>query len=139
MISSVGDVHDVDILAAAILHDTVEDVGVTKEELIEHFGEAVCNYVLEVTDDKSLEKAERKLKQIEHAPHLSAGARIIKLADKISNVSDVVLDPGENWTLERRREYVDWAEKVVAGLRGVNAPFESRFEALVAEARKSLA
>lgn len=138
MIAEIGGVDDVDILAAAILHDTVEDVGVTKEELIEHFGEAVCSYVLEVTDDKSLEKAERKQKQIEHAPHLSVGAKTIKIADKISNVTDVVEDPAEHWPLERRQDYIKWAENVVAGLRGANTTLEEKFDEVVKHAREQL-
>ncbi|CAN5468837.1 hypothetical protein BH10ACI3_BH10ACI3_20480 [soil metagenome] len=138
MIADIGGVDDVDILAAAILHDTVEDVGVTKEDLTETFGEAVCGYVLEVTDDKSLEKAERKQKQIEHAPHLSRGAKTIKIADKISNVTDVVEDPAEHWTLERRQDYIKWAEAVVAGLRGANEPLEAKFDEIVRHAQSEL-
>ncbi len=138
MIASVGGVDDVDILAAAMLHDTVEDVGVTKEELTEMFGEAVCGYVLEVTDDKSLVKAERKQKQIEHAPHLSRGAKTIKLADKISNVTDVIEDPAEDWPLERRQDYIKWGEAVVAGLRGANAPLEAKFDEIVGRAKQEL-
>lgn len=138
MIANTGGVDDVDILAAAMLHDTVEDVGVTEDELKDQFGETVCSYVLEVTDDKSLPKHERKRLQIEHAPHLSRGARIIKIADKISNVTDVIEDPAENWDLTRRREYIDWAVSVVSGLRGVNEPLEAQFDSKVALARKML-
>lgn len=138
MIAEIGGVDDVDILAAAILHDTVEDVGVTAEEITREFGDAVCAYVLEVTDDKSLPKEERKQKQIEHAPHLSPGAKTIKIADKISNVTDVTEDPAEHWTLQRRQEYILWAEKVVVGLRGVNRPLETKFDDVVLRAKREL-
>ncbi len=95
--------------------------------------------VLEVTDDKSLPKAERKQLQIEHAPHISPGAKQVKLADKISNITDVVGNPPKDWTEQRRREYVEWGENVVAGLRGVNPALERHFDELVARAKRSLA
>ena len=84
--------------------------------------------VAEVTDDKSLPKAERKLRQIEHAPHLSPGARLVKLADKICNLRDVADDPPTDWSLARRQEYYDWAARVVAGLRGAHAGLEKAFD-----------
>lgn len=124
---------------AAILHDTVEDCGVTGEELRLLFGDTVADYVLEVTDDKSLPKAERKRLQIEHAPHLSQGAKVIKLADKISNVNDVTNYPPSNWDLELRRAYIEWGFAVVAGLRGVNEPLENHFDSLISRARQALA
>ena len=135
LLTSVGKVTDYDILIAAVLHDTIEDTGTTKEEITELFGATVCGYVLEVTDDKSLPKAERKLKQIEHAPHLSEGAKHVKLADKISNITDVMNNPPHDWPHERKIEYVNWGEKVVAGLRGVNADLESYFDEIVSAAR----
>lgn len=135
MLANIGGVTNIDILMAAILHDTVEDCGVTGEELRLMFGDTVADYVLEVTDDKSLPKAERKRLQIEHAPHLSQGAKVIKLADKISNINDVTNNPPANWDLERRRAYIEWAFAVVAGLRGVNEPLESHFDLSVARAR----
>ncbi|HVF31111.1 MAG TPA: HD domain-containing protein, partial [Pyrinomonadaceae bacterium] len=120
LLTSVGAVDDDDVLAAALLHDTVEDCGVTLEEIGQRFGPVVSGYVGEVTDDKSLPKAERKRLQIEHAPHLSHGAKQIKLADKISNIRDVTNNPPEGWSIDRRREYVEWGQNVVAGLRGAN-------------------
>lgn len=136
LLANVGKVDDYNILIAAVLHDTVEDTGVTGEELTELFGAEVCGYVLEVTDDKSLPKAERKQKQIEHAPHLSAGAKQIKLADKISNIRDVTENPPHDWSKERRLEYVGWGEKVVAGLRGANEELEKCFDETVSRARR---
>lgn len=135
LLANVGKVDDYDILIAAVLHDTVEDTETTAEELTELFGATVCGYVLEVTDDKSLEKAERKLKQIEHAPHLSEGAKQVKLADKISNITDVTNNPPAGWSKERKIEYINWGEKVVAGLRGVNADLESYFDEIVRKGR----
>lgn len=138
LLADVGNVTDHEILMAAILHDTVEDTGTTREELVEQFGERVAEMVLEVTDDKSLAKAERKQKQIEHAPHLSDGAKHIKLGDKISNIRDVLENPPDGWSDQRRLEYIDWGEKVVNGLRGANEKLENHFDELVAEARREI-
>lgn len=135
LLANVGKVEDYDILIAAILHDTIEDTETTKEELTEMFGARVSAMVLEVTDDKSLEKAERKQKQIEHAPHLSDGAKQIKLGDKTSNITDVTNNPPAGWSRERKLEYVEWGERVVAGLRGVNADLENYFDETVRNAR----
>jgi guanosine-3',5'-bis(diphosphate) 3'-pyrophosphohydrolase len=129
LIVNVGKIEDYEILMSAVLHDTVEDTETNAEELTSLFGENVCKMVLEVTDDKSLPKHERKLLQIEHAPHLSNGAKLVKLADKVSNVRDVLQNPPD-WTDERKKEYVVWAKKVVAGLRGVNKNLEDYFDEL---------
>ncbi|HEX8734678.1 MAG TPA: HD domain-containing protein [Pyrinomonadaceae bacterium] len=136
LLAKVGKVEDTDVLIAALLHDTIEDTGTTKEEITELFGEKVCGMVLEVTDDKSLPKAERKEKQVEHAPHLSPGAKLIKLGDKISNITDILKNPPRDWSLERKREYVEWGERVIAGLRGANENLEKHFDETAAEAKK---
>jgi guanosine-3',5'-bis(diphosphate) 3'-pyrophosphohydrolase len=139
LLTGVGNVEDYNTLIAAVLHDTIEDTETTKEEIANLFGENVCQMVLELTDDKSLPKAERKQLQIEHAPHISIGAKQIKLCDKISNISDVTNNPPHDWSNERRREYVEWGEKVVAGLRGANADLEKHFDELVEKARQKFA
>ena len=138
LLANVGQVEDYDILIAAILHDTVEDTETTEAEIKELFGERVAKMVSEVTDDKSLPKAERKQQQIEHAPHLSFGAKHIKLGDKISNIRDVMQNPPDGWTNERRLEYVEWGEKVIAGLRGANKHLENHFDELVAKAKQKI-
>jgi hypothetical protein len=75
------------------------------EELVEAFGGPVAALVQEVTDDKRLPKAERKLRQVEHAAHLSPKARSVKLADKIANLRDVAHSPPTDWPLARRQEF----------------------------------
>lgn len=135
LLASVGGIEDADIIAAAILHDTIEDTETSRDELIELFGIRVADIVAEVTDDKSLPKAERKRLQIDHAPHLSSGAKLVKLCDKISNVTDVMKSPPADWPLERKLGYVDWAENVVNGVRGINAALEDHFDAIAVEAR----
>ena len=112
-IAQIGGVDDPEILAAALLHDTLEDTETTLEELEAEFGKKVCEYVLDVTDDKTLPKDERKRRQIEHAKKISKGAALIKLGDKISNVTDVTNNPPADWDINRRKQYLDWAEKVI--------------------------
>jgi guanosine-3',5'-bis(diphosphate) 3'-pyrophosphohydrolase len=135
VIARVGGVTDLAVLQAAALHNTLEDTKTTREELVERFGEEVAGIVVEVTDDKQLEKAERKRRQVEHAPHLSRAAKLVKLGDKICNVQDVLRAPPRKWSTERRAEYVAWSLAVVDGCRGTNAALERHFDALVEEAR----
>jgi GTP diphosphokinase / guanosine-3',5'-bis(diphosphate) 3'-diphosphatase len=116
------------ILAAAILHDTIEDTETSYEELRERFGRTIAGVVREVTDDKTLSKADRKRLQIEHAEHLSRRARLVKLADKISNVRDIAANPPHDWPLQRRREYFDWAKAVVDRIRKTNRKLERAFD-----------
>jgi guanosine-3',5'-bis(diphosphate) 3'-pyrophosphohydrolase len=116
------------VLAAALLHDTVEDTDTTPDELRAEFGDAIADVVLEVTDDKLLPKAERKRLQIEHAAGISRAARLVKLADKICNLRDVAASPPRGWPLERRREYFDWAKQVVDRMRGTHAGLEALFD-----------
>ena len=128
-------VDDLVTLQAAILHDTVEDTETTPEELERHFGPEVARVVLEVTDDKTLPKEERKRLQVSHAPHLSPRAKLVKLADKVCNVLDVTHEPPTGWPLERRVAYLDWTEEVVAGCRGVNEDLEGFYDRVLGEGR----
>lgn len=123
-----GRVRDPRILAAALLHDTIEDTRTTRAELRKAYGATVAKIVAEVTDNKRLHKFTRKRLQIEHAPHLSPAAKLVKLADKICNLRDVVASPPAKWPLSRRRDYFDWAKQVVDGLRGSNARLEAAFD-----------
>ncbi len=137
LLATTGNIQDIEKLAASVLHDTVEDTQTRNEEIAELFGDRVAGIVREVTDDKSLPKERRKALQIQHAPHLSADAKLVKLADKISNVTDVTNDPPADWTIERRREYIEWGEKVVTGLRGTNAALEAQFDRAAEAARET--
>lgn len=126
---------DVELVVAAVLHDAVEDTGMTPDELRADFGAGVAALVAEVTDDKSLPADVRKRLQVEHAAGLSDGAKLIKLADKTSNLRGVAASPPVDWTRERRVAYVDWAVAVVAGCRGVSAALEREFDGAVAACR----
>lgn len=125
---TVGNVREASVLLAALLHDTIEDTPTKPEEISELFGDEVLSLVLEVTDDKRLPKQERKRLQVVNAPHKSLGAKLIKLADKCCNVRDTVATPPADWSLQRRREYLLWTERVVAGLRGTNAALEKCYD-----------
>jgi (p)ppGpp synthase/HD superfamily hydrolase len=138
IMARVGEVSDLATLLAGILHDTVEDTGTTFSELEQAFGREVRLLVEEVTDDKGLSKEERKRLQIEHAPSLSLRAKQIKIADKICNVHDVTHTPPPKWPLERRREYLQWAAKVVEGCRDSDANLERHFDEKLQEAWSKL-
>ena len=104
-------------IAAAWLHDTVEDCPpISSADLASLFGDEVAYIVAELTDDKSLSKAERKRKQVENAPHKSNDASLVKLADKTSNVGAIGKSPPADWSLERRLAYISWAYEVVERL-----------------------
>lgn len=122
---------DTNLIIAALLHDVIEDADVTASEVTELFGADVTSLVLEVTDDKSLPKAERKRLQVVNAPKKSKRAQMIKIADKISNLKTMISSPPAEWTLERRREYFHWAQDVVNGLSSPNPALKSQFEEVV--------
>jgi guanosine-3',5'-bis(diphosphate) 3'-pyrophosphohydrolase len=124
---NIGNVTDINTICAALLHDTVEDTETTAGELTETFGAEISDIVMEVTDDKSLSKEDRKQAQIDHAMHLSKQARAVKLADKICNLGDVSESPPD-WPLERRQQYFDWARNVIDGLRGDWSELEAEFD-----------
>lgn len=127
LLANEGGVDDVEVLMAAILHDTVEDTETTMAEIEALFGARVAGFVAEVTDDKALPKERRKALQVEHAPHLSTGGALIKLADKTCNLRDVAGSPPADWSVERRREYFDWARRVVLALPEVNGAMRRAF------------
>jgi guanosine-3',5'-bis(diphosphate) 3'-pyrophosphohydrolase len=136
VLANEGDICDPIVLCGALLHDTIEDTDTTAAELISQFGEEIANVVLEVTDDKSLDKATRKKLQIEHAKHASDRAKLVKLADKICNLRDIASAPPADWSAERKAEYFDWAKTVIDGVRGVHPVLEALFDAAYAARNK---
>jgi guanosine-3',5'-bis(diphosphate) 3'-pyrophosphohydrolase len=123
-----GGVHDVEVLCAALLHDTVEDTATTRKELERRFGRRIAAIVAEVTDDKRLSKAQRKNLQIRHAARISREAKLVKLADKICNLRDIARRPPAAWDRARRRAYYEWAKKVIDKLRGTGGDEMRRLE-----------
>jgi len=119
---------DIETICGALLHDTVEDTETTAEELEVAFGKTIRDIVMDVTDDKNLSKASRKQAQIDHAAHISDKAKLVKLADKISNLRDVLYNAPPDWSLERRQEYFDWACNVIDQVRGAHPGLEALFD-----------
>lgn len=134
----VGAVRDEAVLTASILHDTIEDTDATPDEIKREFGEEVLGLVLEVTDDKSLPIEVRKQLQIENAAQKSHKAKLIKLADKICNVYDLIHFPPSGWSLKRKQEYLLWSEKVIHGVRGANKELEARYDEVLKEGKQIL-
>jgi len=131
VLATEGGIDNPDVICAALLHDTIEDTKTTADELTNHFGPKVASIVLEVTDDKSLDKAVRKEEQVRHAPIISPEAKLVKLADKICNLRDILASPPADWSADRKRAYFDWAARVVNGLRGVHPGLELKFDDLL--------
>lgn len=125
-----GRVRDSVVIAAALLHDTIEDTETRLEELAGAFGSEVAAIVEEVTDIKWLKKKSRKMLQVARAARASSGAKLVKLADKICNLRDIIASPPAGWSLERKQEYFDWAKSVVDRIRGTNERLERRFDQL---------
>ena len=129
LVAEATDGRDLASVLGALLHDTIEDTQTSYAELRREFGEKIARLVAEVTDDKRLPKLERKRLQVVNAPRKSAAAKLIKIADKTSNLRSIAESPPVDWDARRRREYFSWAAEVVAGCRGVNARLEAAFDA----------
>ena len=125
-------------IAAGYLHDTVEDTETSHEEILREFGENISDIIKEVTDDKSLPKAERKRLQLEHAKHASPAAKQVKIADKTSNLRSLFRAPPKDWDDKRKLEYINWSKAVVDNCRGVNAKLEACFDEAYTRVVKSL-
>lgn len=98
ILSVEGGIKDEAVLMAALLHDVVEDTDATFSDLEQQFGPDVTSLVREVTDDKSLEKQVRKQLQIENAAKTTGRAKLIKLADKLDNLRDLLKETPRGWT-----------------------------------------
>lgn len=137
-LNRIGGIEDVTVLVAAILHDTIEDTETTAAEIERLFGYEVAKLVSELTIDKEPYWTVRKRAEIDGAPRLSRNAKLIKLSDKTSNVADTISNPPGEWTLQRRRDYLEFARLVADGCRGVNAALDAEFDRVMAEARTKI-
>ncbi|WP_445218235.1 HD domain-containing protein [Bradyrhizobium sp. Pa8] len=129
---------DAELVAAGWLHDAIEDTETMREELAERFSDRVASLVVECTDDMSLSKPERRRRQIVDAPKKSAGAKLIKIADKISNIGARIHSDPSAEERDDLADYTGWAEQVVAGCRGGNSWLDAKFDDAVRAARASL-
>ncbi len=132
LVAKATDGSDADLVMAAVLHDTVEDTDTTFDEIEARFGARVASLVAEVTDDKALPWTERKRLQVVNAAHASHGAKVIKLADKVSNLRAMAVSPPLNWSDARRANYLEWSRQVVANCRSANRWLEDQFDAAAA-------
>jgi (p)ppGpp synthase/HD superfamily hydrolase len=133
LLARTADYLDTNLIVAALLHDAIEDVGVTRQEIAERFGEDVASLVAEVTDDKSLPKETRKALQIEHASAKSPRAQSLSAADKISNLRSIVSSPPVGWSFERCVAYVHWARQVVGRYGHLDGRLAVEFQQVSAE------
>lgn len=122
--ASLGGITDVVVLQAALLHDTIEDTDTTYEELVAEFGAEVADVVMEVTDDKTLSKPDRKRAQVVHVRNMSDRAKLVKLCDKLYNLRDLLSNPPVGYSVERIQGYCLWSRTVLEGARGLNAALE---------------
>ncbi|MFH0893096.1 MAG: HD domain-containing protein [Bacteroidota bacterium] len=136
ILNETANINDQHILAAAVLHDTLEDTDTTFQELSETFSVKIATIVKEVSDDKSLPRNIRKQRQIETAPSLSYEARLIRIADKINNLHDITFSPPVFWSKKELKSYQDWALEVVNSIRGTNTELEKLFDETLNRARK---
>jgi (p)ppGpp synthase/HD superfamily hydrolase len=138
LLAEVAQVTDSEILAAAVLHDTVEDTDASLGEIVAHFGDRVAALVAEVTDDATMPYHQRKQWEIDHAPQLSDDATLIKLADRTANVMDLIEAPAQGWNLKRRQQYLVWAEMVVNACRPVHGALVENFAEVAGRVREQL-
>lgn len=136
VLAGTGRITDVSMLQAAVLHDTLEDTDTTAEELEQSFGPHIRRIVEELTEDMSLRRTPRKQQIIDRAPHMSLEARQVKIADMISNLRSLRLEDSPDWPLRFRKQYVDFAEKVFAGCRGLNPRLDEVFKTTLTETRQ---
>ncbi len=139
LLARVAGVKDLLTLQGALLHDTIEDTETSAEEIEVRFGKAVRRLVLEVTDDKTLPRPDRKRLQVERAAKLTSRARLIRVADKICNLDDMNFTNPGGWSLERKLGYLDWSVEVIGQIRGIHPGLEKLFDTIVAEKRQLLA
>ena len=138
LVATATEGRDGNLVAAAVLHDTVEDTATLPGELASIFNADVAELVSEVTDDKRLDKDQRKKLQIFHAAAKTPRAKLLKLADKTSNLRSMVKSPPSDWSLDRRREYLTWSKEVVLGLRGANSWLETQFDEAAEQLERAL-
>ena len=129
---------DAELVAAGWLHDIIEDTATTREELADRFSVRVAALVVEVSDDMDLPRDERRRLQVVGAPHKSPDAKLIKIADKISNIRGRIAPEPSAEERADLADYVGWAEQVVSGCRGGNVWLDRTFDETVTKARSTL-
>jgi len=103
-------------LIASVLHDVVEDTHVTTESIAFLFGTDVAKIVAELTCENAISSDEKKQILLDKIKTASASAKIIKLADVISNSSSIP----SSWTDEKKKSYLSWCDEVAAVCKGTS-------------------
>ncbi len=132
-----GAVHNTEVLTAALLHDILEKTNTKTAELEGAFGQKITSIVVELTDSGSESEKEKWEHQLKKIDMLSWEAKVIKLADKIENVSSIISSPPKGWDMDRRIVYIEWTEKIIHALQGTNLQLESYFEQLLEKQKRN--
>lgn len=119
-----GEIKDASVIIGALLHDTMEEMQASFEEIEKHFGKQVASYVRDMTDDKKLSFSERKRLELIKASKTSKGVAEILLADKLYNVNDLLHNPPEAWSRVRIDRYYQWVQSVIDRLPSGNEAFK---------------
>ena len=128
LLSFATDGGDPALVAAGILHDSLEDTETTMSELQKLFGPRIAAIVAEVTDPPDIEETARRQRQVDHAPTLSTEARLLKIADKTSNIRERLAHRPADLSDAEICDYINWGAAVVAGCRGLNEKLEEAFD-----------
>jgi hypothetical protein len=127
-----------DVVIAALLHDVVEDTPTTYEDVATNFGKRVAEIVRENSDDMSLPKAERRRARIAAMALKSKEARIVKMADIISNLRAIAVSPPAGWSTERKLGYLEGCRQVVDAARGTDASLERIFNETATDVERKI-
>lgn len=138
LLHNIADISDPEILVAAVLHDILEKTSTKADEISTQFSDGVCNIILELTAGQHLNEQEKWIQQLQNVDNLSSKAKLIKLADKISNTHSIISNPPQGWNIKRRIVYLEWAEKIINALRGTNKKLEAYFDKSLLREKKLL-
>jgi (p)ppGpp synthase/HD superfamily hydrolase len=121
------------LVAAAYLHDTVEDSDVTEGDIRRDFGDAIADLVMEVTDPSGLKGKARRERQVTHTALADPRVKRLKLADKTSNIEELIGLPAKRFDAKSIDKYLKWSRRVVDVCRGIEPALEARFDASAAK------
>lgn len=122
-------IRDEQLLCAAAMHDLIENEHTDPAEIEARFGPDVLEIVLEVTDNQLLSKSDRRRLQVDKSHALSGRAKLLKMADKICNMSDLLNNPPPGWDVRLIRSYAEWSAECMSGYRTGECPtLEKEFD-----------
>lgn len=120
-VMSVGEVRDLTIILASLLHDILKDTQITLEEIEKKFGMQVARVVDELTGDRKIPLQEKKRQETINASYRSKPAAIVQLADTLCNTLELLNHPPKGWSRKYIDQYFQWAQTVVGRLPSVNS------------------